>query len=180
MRPHSLQWSHNLQQPRQQRHLCLLCAPSFRLGLSPDGRQLRFVRWALCIYEPAQTFTSTNHSSGGGGGEGLRLLSGCPRPGCRLGTEPGGNGLSIWRHPLSQAHLLPRPSPTPPTSGIKIEAPKAQPVDLFSSPSTLEWMPSVYAANAHLFLYPDFCQPPVLTASGPFHVGGYEASQAQQ
>lgn len=62
------------------------------------------------------------------------------------------------------------PFPMPPTHEIKVEEPKAQSVDLFSSPYTLEWMPSVYVANAHIFLYPVLFQTRILTASGHFHV----------
>lgn len=71
----------------RQCHLYLSCSPSFCLCLSPDCRQLKFVCWALCIYEPEQTFTSANNSSGGGRGERLQhqaqpwLLTGCHRPG---------------------------------------------------------------------------------------------------
>lgn len=105
-------------------------------GPEPNGRQVRFVWWALCIDEPEQTFTSTNHSSGGwrrrkavapgtalapvrvSQAWGADLAQNQEEMACRSGDA---------RSPrLTSCHI---PLPTPPTRGIKIE-PKAQPVDL--------------------------------------------------
>lgn len=54
----------------RQRCLYLPCRQSFCVCVSLGYGQSRFVWWALCIYEPEQTFTGASDSSQGGGREG--------------------------------------------------------------------------------------------------------------